>query len=94
MRIYLDLCQEIHDEPEKYDEYLAKGREITATIERQLEFTRQYEDLGVNSRPSRTLSSCIAEAKAGLDLAGDEREGYREFPGGDLCRSPFGESAL
>jgi len=70
MRIYLDLCQEIHDEPEKYDEYLAKGREITATIERQLEFTRQYEDLGEKQPVFQDLSSCIAKAEADLDLAG------------------------
>lgn len=70
MRIYLDLYREVHDEPEKYAEYLSKGREITKTIERQLEFTREYMSLGVKQPAFQDLSSCIAEAKAGLDLAG------------------------
>jgi len=70
MRIYLDLSREVHDEPEKYEECLAKGREITKTIERQLEFTRQYEGLGEKRPVFQDLSACIAKAEADHDLAG------------------------
>lgn len=70
MKMYLELSRQTPMEPKRYTEYLEKGDQIARAIERQLEFTREYESLGVKSPVFQELSACIARARAGLDLSG------------------------
>jgi signal transduction histidine kinase len=70
LKIYLELSRMTPADPEKAAEYIEKEEQIALAIERQLEFTRQYESLGVNTPVFQDLASCIGESKAGLNLDG------------------------
>jgi len=70
LKIYLELSRMTPLDPEKAAEYVEKEEQIALAIERQLEFTRQYESLGVNSPVFQDLASCIGESKAELNLDG------------------------
>lgn len=45
---YLDISHEMSDDPEKLD-IIAKEQNAAETIWRQIEFTRQYQDIGIKS---------------------------------------------
>lgn len=70
LKIYLELSRMTPQDPEKMVEYITKEEQIALAIEHQLEFTRQYESLGVNTPVFQDLTTCIGEARAGLNLDG------------------------
>jgi K+-sensing histidine kinase KdpD len=47
---------------EEEKEYIAKEREIIAKIQEQIEFTREYQDLGTKAAQWQDLNSVIARA--------------------------------
>gem|GEM_PF-3871784 len=55
---YLGLAEEEHGEA-RQTEYLKQARKATDDIQRQIEFTREYEQLGIQSPAWKTISSLI-----------------------------------
>jgi len=65
---FLQLCREAVSEPAQLADYLGKALKISETIERQIGFTKDYENLGVKAPVWQDISSCIGKASAGLNL--------------------------
>ncbi len=70
MKIYLELSRTVEGDRDKTAEYLAKEEQITAAIERQLDFSRAYESLGAANPVFQDLAVCIGQAQTGSDLTG------------------------
>ncbi|WP_292368428.1 sensor histidine kinase [Methanoregula sp. UBA64] len=88
LKIYLELSRITPADPEKAAEYVEKEEQIALAIERQLEFTRQYESLGVNTPVFQDLASCIGESKAGLNLDGIAVQ-VAGIPGAEIYADPL-----
>jgi signal transduction histidine kinase len=65
---YLTLSQQSEDDPEKIHGYLEKELQAVATIERQISFTRDYEQMGVNAPAWQDVRGCISRAVASLPM--------------------------
>jgi PAS domain S-box-containing protein len=65
---YLELSQESFDEPAQLEDYLAREMRIADTIERQIRFTRDYDDLGMSSPSWQNISGIIHEAVTSLPM--------------------------
>lgn len=70
LNAYLALARDVPGTPGEVMEFLACGQEIAKTIERQILFTREYEDLGVKAPQWQNVEQCITNAVTGLDLTG------------------------
>jgi signal transduction histidine kinase len=88
LKIYLELSRITPADTEKAAEYVEKEEQIALAIERQLEFTRQYESLGVNTPVFQDLASCIGESKAGLNLDGIAVQ-VTGIPGAEIYADPL-----
>jgi Signal transduction histidine kinase len=88
LKIYLELSRMTPQDPEKTVEYIEKEEQIALAIEHQLEFTRQYESLGVNTPAFQDLTTCIGEAKAGLNLDGIAVQ-VTEIPAVEIFADPL-----
>ncbi len=65
---YLELSQESFDEPAQLEDYLAREMRIADTIERQIRFTRDYDDLGMSSPSWQNISGIIHDAVTSLPM--------------------------
>jgi signal transduction histidine kinase len=68
LRGYLDLAEySIHD-PENLRMYIARQRKSAETIEHQILFTEEYQDIGVKAPAWQSVSMSIIRAKGRLNL--------------------------
>jgi PAS domain S-box-containing protein len=67
---YLTLSQQFEHDPEKIHGYLEKELLIAATIERQIGFTRDYEQMGVKAPLWQNVQGNISRAVASLPMKG------------------------
>lgn len=67
LRMYLELSKENVKDP-VFLEYITKEIDVTGAIERQIEFTRFYEDIGVNAPLWHDLTERIRSAASQLPL--------------------------
>ena len=65
---YLQLCEESVDKPAQLAEFIIKEQKIVRNIERQISFTKDYEDMGVNAPVWQNVSACVERAAAELPL--------------------------
>jgi PAS domain S-box-containing protein len=68
LKAYLQLSEDSVHNPIELPEYLAQGHEIADTIDRQIAFTGDYENMGGNTPAWQNVSACIGRARAGLPL--------------------------
>ena len=69
LQAYLELSKTDVSDPELLG-YLGKEEEITGWIARQIEFTRYYQDIGVQAPEWKDVGMLITAAAHQLDLAG------------------------
>jgi PAS domain S-box-containing protein len=69
LRMYLELSKESVNDPVFLD-YIEKEIETTEAIERQIEFTRFYESIGVNAPQWQDVTERIRSAASQLPLEG------------------------
>ncbi|HEX3001079.1 MAG TPA: PAS domain-containing sensor histidine kinase, partial [Methanoregula sp.] len=69
---YLELSEFSLDDPDKLREYLARERKNADTIEHQILFTREYQDIGVKAPVWQSVSLSIIHAKGTLHLGNVE----------------------
>jgi signal transduction histidine kinase len=67
---YLLLSQETLDDAQKTAEYIQKEMELTGVIERQITFTREYENLGIYDPLWQNVDLCIRRSVRAHDLTG------------------------
>jgi signal transduction histidine kinase len=67
--MYTDLAKNQSD-PENIARYLKKIDEIARMIQKEIAFTRDYQEMGVKSPVWQDLSLCIADAKSQVDMGG------------------------
>lgn len=65
---YLQLGLEAAENPKEVREFLVKGEQITEVIGRQINFTKDYENLGVSSPVWQEVESLAGRAAAALPL--------------------------
>ena len=65
---YIELAQEVTENPDKVSEYLQKEQKISDTIRRQIDFTKDYQDLGVNAAIWQEVDSLVRMMALGLPL--------------------------
>jgi PAS domain S-box-containing protein len=63
---YFELMGGILDNPSKLAEYLEREVKIADSIERQITFTKDYEDMGVNAPVWQNVNECVSRAVAGF----------------------------
>jgi signal transduction histidine kinase len=66
LKAYLQLSEESADNPTELPEYLAQGQKIADTIDHQIAFTSDYENMGSNPPAWQSVSACIEKAMADL----------------------------
>ena len=69
LKMYLELSRESVKDPVFLD-YIEKEIEVAGAIERQIEFTRYYESIGVNAPQWQDLSDRIRSSASQLSLEG------------------------
>jgi PAS domain S-box-containing protein len=65
---YLDLSHEVIDNPTTLLEYIKKVEKAANTIEHQIRFTKDYQDLGVAAPEWQNVNASITKAVAGLPM--------------------------
>ena len=70
LRGYLDLSQDVIDDPTTLTEYIKKGEKAADTIEHQIMFTKDYQDLGVAAPEWQNVNASINKALSGLPMRG------------------------
>lgn len=65
---YLELSHEYSDDPEKLNNFLNKAARAAHTIERQISFTRDYQDMGVKAAAWQDLEENVIRAKGALPV--------------------------
>ena len=65
---YLDLAGDAFSDPAQLESYIAEELAIARTIERQIGFTKDYEDLGAGAPSWHDLEACIRRSASGLPL--------------------------
>lgn len=68
LKAYLTLSQDSLDEPEQVAIYHEKLGAIADTIERQIEFTRMYEDMGVKAPVWQNVDTLVRNAALSLPI--------------------------
>lgn len=68
LKAYLQLSEESLNSPAELSEYFAQQRKIADTIDRQIAFTQNYENLGVNPPSWQDAEACIRRAMADLPM--------------------------
>jgi PAS domain S-box-containing protein len=72
LKTYLQLNEDSIDKPAELADYFIREMKIADNIERQISFTRDYEDLGVNAPSWQNVDAVVRVAMASLPL-GDLR---------------------
>jgi signal transduction histidine kinase len=67
---YLELSHEEINNPATLIDYLQKEETAAATIEHQIMFTKEYEDLGIKAPEWQNVHESVARAKESLSLRG------------------------
>lgn len=67
---FLELSHEMADGNPTLKKYVQKELEITTDIQRQIEFTRYYQDIGIRAPEWREVTGIISEAAGHLRLEG------------------------
>jgi PAS domain S-box-containing protein len=65
---YLELSRDVLHDPVQLEEYITKQQNITRTIETQIRFTKDYQDLGLKMPVWQNVNECIRNAMAFLHL--------------------------
>jgi PAS domain S-box-containing protein len=65
---YLYLSNEMIDDPTALKEYIQKEEQVADAIERQITFTKDYQDLGAAAPAWQNVNACIKKAVAGLPM--------------------------
>ena len=65
---YLELSRDALDSPETLSEFLGKEEDAARTIERQIVFTKEYQDLGVKAPVWQPVDECVKKAQASLPM--------------------------
>ncbi len=65
---YLYLSNEMIDDPTVLKEYIQKEEIVADAIERQITFTKDYQDLGAAAPAWQNVNACIKNAVAGLPM--------------------------
>ncbi|OPY37104.1 MAG: sensory histidine kinase AtoS [Methanoregula sp. PtaU1.Bin051] len=68
LRTYLELSKD-DLKGTKFEDYIEKEDKAAATIQRQIEFTKFYQDIGVNEPKWHDMGAVIREAAGQLNLA-------------------------
>lgn len=71
LRLFLELALEHHPSPDQ-DKYIREALGASDAIQRQIEFTRYYQDIGMQEPQWNGLEEVIRSALAQLDLRGIE----------------------
>jgi signal transduction histidine kinase len=66
---FLQLAEELRDQPELFALYIEKTYRAIATIEAQINFTKTYQDMGSIAPSWQDVSLCIVRAKGALPAA-------------------------
>jgi PAS domain S-box-containing protein len=74
LKAYLALSIDTVNDPEKTLAYITREQDVANAIERQILFTREYEDLGINPPVWQNVAQCIGTATREIDLTGVELE--------------------
>jgi PAS domain S-box-containing protein len=69
---YLELSEYSIDDPGKLREYISRERKNAETIEHQILFTREYQDIGVKAPAWQSVSLSIIRAKGALNIGNVE----------------------
>jgi len=59
---HIELSKENHGDPSQTSEHLLKIERAARAIERQIAFTKEYEDLGVTAPVWQPVASCVSQA--------------------------------
>ncbi|MCX6689334.1 MAG: PAS domain-containing sensor histidine kinase, partial [Methanoregula sp.] len=70
LRGYLDLSKDVIDDPTTLTEYIKKEDQAANTIEHQIMFTKDYQDLGVAAPEWQNVNASINKALSGLPMRG------------------------
>ncbi|MCX6689879.1 MAG: PAS domain S-box protein [Methanoregula sp.] len=73
---YLELSRDILHDPVKIEDYITKLQNIAHTIETQIRFTKDYQNLGVKMPMWQNVNECIRNARALLHLRGVRIEAH------------------
>jgi PAS domain S-box-containing protein len=68
LKTYLQLNEDAIDKPAELADYFIKEMKIADNIERQISFTRDYEDLGVNAPSWHNVDAVVKAAMAALPM--------------------------
>jgi PAS domain S-box-containing protein len=65
---YLDLSRDFLGDEAKISEFLLKAERVAGVIERQITFTKEYQDLGVRAPAWQDIGACIIKAEQALPM--------------------------
>ncbi|PKL57960.1 MAG: PAS domain S-box protein, partial [Methanomicrobiales archaeon HGW-Methanomicrobiales-5] len=68
LKKYLELSQDVVDEPPQMTEFVLKEKKIADTIERQINFTQAYEDLGVHAPTWQNVNTILQNVVTTLPM--------------------------
>ena len=67
---YLELSREILDDPVKLAEFITKEQNIASTMQTQILFTKDYQDLGIHAPVWQNVHESVVNARENLPLRG------------------------
>lgn len=70
LKVYLQLSEESLDNPAEMSEYLGQGQKIADTIDHQIAFTGDYENMGANPPAWQNVRACVERAMESLPMRG------------------------
>lgn len=68
MKGYLELSRDVLDDQETLSEFLTKEEDAARNIERQIVFTKEYQDLGVKAPVWQPVDVCVKKAQESLPM--------------------------
>ncbi len=68
LRAYLDLSKEFLGDEAKISEFILKAERVAGAIQRQIAFTKEYQDLGVNAPAWHDVLCTIQKAEQALPM--------------------------
>jgi len=68
LKAFLELMKDTLENPKETADYLIKAERAAGAIERQIAFTKEYQDLGVTAPVWQPLTTCVNDAAGGLPL--------------------------
>jgi PAS domain S-box-containing protein len=89
---YLDLSKESLDDPVRMSEYIAKEEKIAETIVHQISFTKDYENLGVNTPVWQDVNTVIRKVITYLPMRNIRVDS--EDPGPEIFADPLFEKVF